>query len=140
MKQAVNLEKTIAKLKSKVDMAVELAVKDRLEKIADFTINLSLPTVDTGAYITSFSYGVGAGRPRGKTSEGRPKGQDKVSMATEGLNNLLNDINSIQDFNYKDTIVLRNGSPHAIDVEEGGPNWRLTQPYKIFETVRNKYG
>ena len=140
MKQAVNLEKTIAKLKSKVDMAVELAVKDRLEKIADFTINLSLPTVDTGAYITSFSYGVGAGRPRGKTSEGRPKGQDKVAMATEGLNNLLNDINSIQDFNYKDTIVLRNGSPHAIDVEEGGPNWRLTQPYKIFETVRNKYG
>tara|TARA_R110000823_G_scaffold8420_8_gene29730 strand:- start:1135 stop:1557 length:423 start_codon:yes stop_codon:yes gene_type:complete len=140
MKQAVNLEKTIAKLKSKVDMAVELAVKDRLEKIADFTINLSLPTVDTGAYITSFSYGVGAGRPRGKTSEGRPKGQDKVAMATEGLNNLLNDINSIQDFNYKDTIVLRNGSPHAKDVEDGGPDWIRTKPYKIFEAVRNKYG
>ena len=61
-------------------------------------------------------------------------------MASEGLNNLLNDINSIQDFNYRDTIVLRNGSPHAIDVEEGGANWRLTQPYKIFERVRNKYG
>ncbi len=140
MKAVLNLEKTIAKLKSKVDMAVELAVKDRLEDIAVSTINLSLPTVDTGAYITSFSYNVGSGRPRGKTSEGRSKGADPQAMASEGLNNLLNDINSIQDFNYKDTIVLRNGSPHAIDVEEGGPNWRLTQPYKIFETVRNKYG
>jgi len=140
MKQAVNLEKTISKLKSKIDMAVELAVKDRLEKIAVHTINISTPTVDTGAYITSFSYGVGSGRPRGKSSEGRPKKQDKVSMATEGLNNLLNDINSIQDFNYKDTIVLRNGSPHAKDVEDGGPDWSRTKPYKIFETVRNKYG
>lgn len=140
MKQAVNLEKTISKLKSKVDMAVELAVKDRLEKIAIHTISISLPTVDTGAYITSFSYGVGAGRPRGKSSEGRPKQADQQTMASEGLNNLLNDINSIQDFNYKDTIVLRNGSPHAIDVEEGGPKWRLTQPYKIFAQIRDKYG
>jgi len=140
MKQVVNLEKTISKLKSKVDMAVELAVKDKLEKIAVYTIDISTPTVDTGAYITSFSYGVGAGRPRGKSSEGRPKEQDKVSMATKGLSNLLNDINSIQDFNYTDTIVLRNGSPHAMDVEKGGPNWRLTQPYNIFSRVRNKYG
>ena len=139
MKAVLNLEETISKLKSKVDMAVELAVKDRLEKIADFTINLSLPTVDTGAYITSFSYNVGAGRPRGKTSEGRPKEADPQTMASEGLNNLLNDINSIQDFNYKDTIVLRNGSPHAIDVEEGGPRWRRVG-YKVFAQIRDIYG
>ena len=140
MKQVLNLEKTISKLHSKVDMAVELAVKDRLEKIADYTINISTPTVDTGAYITSFSYGVGSGRPRGKSSEGRPKEADPQTMATEGLNNLLNDINSIQDFNYKDTIVLRNGSPHAKAVEKGGADWRRTQPYNIFSKVRNKYG
>ena len=139
MKAVLNLEKTIAKLKSKVDMAVELAVKDRLEDIAVSTINLSLPTVDTGAYITSFSYNVGAGRPRGKTSEGRPKEADPQTMASEGLNNLLNDINSIQDFNYKDTIVLRNGSPHAIDVEEGGPRWRRVG-YKVFAQIRDIYG
>jgi hypothetical protein len=140
MKQVLNLEKTISKLHSKVDEAVELGVKYALEDIAEYTISISVPTVDTGAYITSFSYGVGAGRPRGKSSEGRPKEADQQAMASEGLNNLLNDVNSIQDFNYKDTIVLRNGSPHAIDVEEGGANWRLTQPYKIFERVRNKYG
>jgi len=139
MKEVLNLDKTIAKLKSKVDMAVELAVKDRLEDIAVSTINLSLPTVDTGAYITSFSYNVGAGRPRGKTSEGRPKEADPQTMASEGLNNLLNDINSIQDFNYKDTIVLRNGSPHAIDVEEGGPRWRRVG-YKVFAQIRDIYG
>ena len=139
MKAVLNLDKTIAKLHDKVDMAVELAVKDRLEDIAVSTINLSLPTVDTGAYITSFSYNVGAGRPRGKTSEGRPKEADPQTMASEGLNNLLNDINSIQDFNYKDTIVLRNGSPHAIDVEEGGPRWRRVG-YKVFAQIRDIYG
>lgn len=130
----------MSKLHSKVDEAVELGVKYALEDIAEYTISISVPTVDTGAYITSFSYGVGAGRPRGKSSEGRPKGADPQAMASEGLNNLLNDINSIQDFNYRDTITLRNGSPHAINVEEGGASWRLTQPYKIFERVRNKYG
>ena len=140
MKEVLGLKKTMSNLYAEIDEAIELGVKYALEDIAVFTIDLSTPTVDTGAYITSFSYNVGSGRPRGKTSEGRPKEADPQTMASEGLNNLLNDINSIQDFNYKDTIVLRNGSPHAIDVEEGGPNWRLTQPYKIFETVRNKYG
>ena len=140
MKEVLGLKKTMSNLYGEIDEAIELGVKYALEDIAVFTIDLSTPTVDTGAYITSFSYGVGAGRPRGKSSEGRPKEQDKVSMATKGLSNLLNDINSIQDFNYTDTIVLRNGSPHAMDVEKGGPNWRLTQPYNIFSRVRNKYG
>jgi len=140
MKEVLGLKKTLSNLYEEIDEAIELGVKYALEDIAVYTIDLSTPTVDTGAYITSFSYGVGAGRPRGKSSEGRPKKQDKVSMATEGLNNLLNDINSIQDFNRKDSIVLRNGSPHAMDVEEGGPDWRETQPYKIFSQVRNKYG
>ena len=140
MKEVLGLNKTMSNLHEGIDEAIELGVKYALEDIADYTINISTPTVDTGAYITSFSYNVGSGRPRGKSSEGRPKEADPQAMASEGLNNLLNDINSIQDFNYRDTIVLRNGSPHAIDVEEGGANWRLTQPYKIFERVRNKYG
>ena len=140
MKEVLGLKKTMSNLYEGIDEAIELGVKYALEDIATYTIDLSKPTVDTGAYITSFSYGVGSGRPRGKSSEGRPKEADPQTMATEGLNNLLNDINSIQDFNRKDNIVLRNGSPHAMDVEVGGANWRLTQPYKIFERVRNKYG
>ncbi len=140
MKEVLGLDKTMSNLYEGIDEAIELGVKYALEDIATYTIDLSTPTVDTGAYITSFSYGVGAGRPRGKSSEGRPKNQDEVSMATEGLNNLLNDINNIQDFNRKDSIILRNGSPHAKAVEEGGADWRLTQPYKIFSQVRDKYG
>ena len=140
MQEVLGSNNTMYNLHEGIDEAIELGVKFALEDIADYTINISTPTVDTGAYITSFSYGVGSGRPRGKSSEGRPKGQDEVAMATEGLNNLLNDINNIQDFNRKDSIILRNGSPHAIDVEEGGPDWRLTQPYKIFSRVRDKYG
>ena len=65
----------MSNLYEEIDEAIELGVKYALEDIAVYTIDLSTPTVDTGAYITSFSYGVGAGRPRGKSSEGRTKKQ-----------------------------------------------------------------
>lgn len=140
MKEVLNLDKTMARLRSEVDKRVEIGVKDALEDIAEFTISSSIPTVDTGAYITSFSFSVGAGRPRGKSSENRPKKADPQAMASEGLNNLLSDINSIQDFNYKDNIILRNNAPHALAVEHGGANWKYKQPYNIFTGVKDRYG
>ena len=51
--------------------SVEAETRERLEKIADDAIDLSMPFVDTGAYITSWAFIVGAGRPRGKSSHGR---------------------------------------------------------------------
>ena len=57
-----------------------VSCKDRLRRDSCYYYKY-ITHVDTGAYITSFSYGVGAGRPRGKSSEGRPKGTDQSTMA-----------------------------------------------------------
>jgi len=137
-KSRVKVNTPISKKMKKIDDLIEEGVKERLHSIARTATNLS--PVDTGAYVTSFSFAVGAGRPRGKSSENRPKNQDKVAMRKEGLNNLNSDIAKITDFSTKDTIVLRNGSPHAQKVETGkSKNWRRAG-YKVFAQIRNIYG
>jgi|TARA_R110000851_G_scaffold308749_1_gene467780 hypothetical protein len=135
-KSTVKVNTPISKKMKKIDDLIEEGVKERLHSIARTATNLS--PVDTGAYVTSFSFAVGAGRPRGKSSEGRPKKQDKVAMRAKGLSNLNSDIAKITDFSTKDTIVLRNGSPHAKDVEAGGPRWRRTA-YKVFGQIKDIY-
>ena len=114
-------------------MAVELAVKDRLEKIADYTISISTPTVDTGAYITSFSYNVGSGRPRGKSSEGRPRVGElgKDTMREEGYQNLASDISRINFKKMSGSLTLSNGAPHAGIVDLN---------YNISGVLENLYG
>lgn len=88
--------------------------------------------VDTGAFITSFSFNVGRGRPRGKRSSNRARRQNPEQMAQEGYQLLVNDINRL---NLKGTtaLSLRNGSPHARVVE-----------YKhglfVFNRLKVKYG
>jgi len=56
----------------------------------------------------------------------------------EGFQNLLTDINKI-DLKNTASVQLRNGSPHAQDVEESGPSWRKPG-YKVFAKIRNIYG
>jgi hypothetical protein len=57
---------------------------------------------------------------------------------SEGLDNLVSDINNL-NLGDKEKITLRNDSPHAQIVEEGGPNW--TKPaYKVYAQIRNIYG
>ena len=137
-KSTVKVNTPLSKKMKKIDDLIEDGVKERLHSIARTAVNLS--PVDTGAYVTSFSFAVGAGRPRGKSSENRPKRQSKVAMRKEGLNNLNSDIAKITDFSTKDTIVLRNGSPHAQKVETGkSKNWRRAG-YKVFAQIRNIYG
>ena len=66
--------KTNRSFKKKIDRLPEIAeslVKNRLYEIADTAISLSKPFVQSGAYITSFSFNTGAGRPRGYTLHGR---------------------------------------------------------------------
>ena len=96
-------------------------VKGVLENMANSAVNLS--PVDTGAYVTSFSYTVGAGRPRGKSSDNKPKNQNPQGKQDEGFSNLMQDISRIKDIKDLDEIQLRNRSPHAYDVENG-ENWR----------------
>ena len=121
------------------DLEVEVlgGVKGRLEDIARTAVDLS--PVDTGAYVTSFSYTVGAGRPRGKSSDNLPKGANLQGERDEGYNNLLQDISRIKSIEDLDNIQLRNGSPHAYDVEYGD-NWSRTDGYFVFAKLENIYG
>ena len=95
-------------------------VKGRLEDMAQTAVNLS--PVDTGAYVTSFSYTVGAGRPRGKDSANRPTATAPEGQMAEGLDNLMQDISRIKSIEDLDDIQLRNGSPHADDAPDNSPD------------------
>tara|TARA_R110000823_G_C15504764_1_gene453595 strand:+ start:41 stop:448 length:408 start_codon:yes stop_codon:yes gene_type:complete len=122
--------KTNRSFKKKIDRLPEIAeslVKNRLYEIADTAISLSKPFVQSGAYITSFSFNTGAGRPRGYTLHGRPKA-DRGERAGVGLRQLIDDINKIQDFSNTRTLYLRNNAPHAYPVELN---------YRVFAAIKN---
>tara|TARA_R110000772_G_scaffold7145_9_gene24507 strand:- start:1366 stop:1782 length:417 start_codon:yes stop_codon:yes gene_type:complete len=121
-----------------LDDYVEEFVSDKLIEIAQTAVSIS--PVDTGAYVTSFSYSTGAGRPRGKSSDNLPKKQNVQSMQQSGLSNLMSDIDKLELKNTT-SITLRNNSPHADKVENGGPSWkRRPKGDKVFATIRNLYG
>ena len=106
---------------------VEEEVKDRLEYIANYATIVS--PEDTGAYINSFSFLVGAGRPRGKSSNSRPEANREAAI-NEARGNLYADISKL-DLSQMDSVTLRNGAPHAEAVEK---------KYSVFTKVRNKFG
>lgn len=132
MKQIVNisLEDKIEKF---IEDVVEDDAKDILYNLADDVIFWSTPTVDTGAYITSFSFNVGAGRPRGKSSKNKPRRQSPQQKAAEGRENLQRDIDKLPNLINKEAVQLRNEAPHAQVVED-------KHGYKVFAKVRREYG
>jgi len=132
MKQIVNisLEDKIEKF---IEDVVEYDAKNMLYSLADDVIFWSTPTVDTGAYITSFSFNVGAGRPRGKSSKNKPRRQSPQQKAAEGRENLQRDIDKLPDLVNKESVQLRNEAPHAQVVED-------KHGYKVFAKVRREYG
>ena len=111
-------------------------VKGQLKDIAKTAVDLS--PVDTGAYVTSFSYTVGAGRPRGKNSANRPTATAPEGQMAEGYDNLMQDLTRVKSLEDLENIELRNGSPHADDVEYG-EDWRR-DGYYVFTQLRNIYG
>jgi hypothetical protein len=93
-------------------------VKNEFKAIARDAVRFS--PVDTGAFVTSWSFETGkSGRPRGKSSLNRPEATDKVGMRKEGEQNLLSDIDKIPDLESTKVAVLRNGAPHAEYVDYG---------------------
>ena len=136
MKASLKINSSFYKKMEILDEYVEEYVSEQLVEISQTAVNLS--PVDTGAYVTSFSYSTGAGRPRGKSSDNKPKDQNPQAMRQEGLSNLISDINKV-DLKNTTSITLRNASPHASDVENGGPTWRRAG-YKVFAQIRDIYG
>ena len=131
--------KVMPSLQRKIDGLKALAeqqVERKLVDIAQTAVDLS--PVDTGAYVTSFSFSTGAGRPRGKSSKGKPRANPQAARS-EGLSNLIKDLERIPSLLDTTSIVLRNNSPHAVAVEYGGKNW-IRPPYFVFTQVRNIHG
>ena len=136
MKSTFTVNSSFHKKIKGLEVEVLGGVKERLEDIARTAVDYS--PVDTGAYVTSFSYTIGAGRPRGKSSENLPKGQSLVGKQEEGYGNLMQDISRIKSIEDLDYIQLRNGSPHATDVEYG-ENWH-SSGYFVFAKLESIYG
>ena len=137
-----------ASLNQKFDKLLDLTeerVEEELRAIADDAINITLTSVsssgkvgavDTGAYISSFSItSGGAGRPRGKSSRGKPRNRsDAFALGDQAKADLQSDISRI-DLKNTSSLAIRNHSPHATLVENGrGAN------YRIFAQLRNKNG
>ena len=132
LKVMPSLQRKIDGLKALAEQQVERKLVDMAQTAVD------LSPVDTGAYVTSFSFSTGAGRPRGKSSKGKPKANAQAARS-EGLSNLIKDLEKIPSLLDTTSIVLRNNSPHAVAVEYGGRGWK-TSPYFVFTRLRNIYG
>ena len=132
LKVMPSLQKKIDGLKALAEQQVERKLVDMAQTAVD------LSPVDTGAYVTSFSFSTGAGRPRGKSSKGKPRANPQAARS-EGLSNLIKDLERIPSLLDTTSIVLRNNSPHAVAVEYGGKNW-IRPPYFVFTQVRNIHG
>lgn len=106
---------------SVVDTLLDTALKETAEGLADFVIETtffendrSKPAVDTGAFITAWSFSVGAGRPRGKSSRRKPRNQNATEKAREGRALLQQDIDKMDMKKVKKVgFIVRNGAPHA---------------------------
>lgn len=130
----VNLD-VLRKELGKIEDAATRSAERFTREAANTAIKLSTPRIQTGAYITSFSITTGgSGRPRGKSSHGRPKTSNKQGKVNEARALLESDISKI-DFSNVDSLVLRNGAPHAQYVElnaQGQIFTRLTQRMRTY--------
>lgn len=129
MKTSIEVNKSFQDKMLLLEQAVEERVQEELKSVADYAISIS--PVATGAYVESFSFTVGAGRPRGKSSANRPKvSREQATSAARA--NLYSDLEKF-DLDGPDMITLRNNAPHARAVED-------KHGYSVFTKVRNKFG
>ena len=136
MKQSVKVNTSLKNKLQMLEDTVEQKLDTELRDIAISAVGWS--PVDTGSYITSFSYSLAQPFLRSVNSEGKPKGQSRETFADQGLSELMSDLNSI-DLMSSESIILSNGSPHATDVETG-EGWRNTKKYLVFGKIRREYG
>lgn len=115
MKSSFKVNSSFYKKVKGLEVEVLGGVKERLEDIAVYTTSIS--PVQTGAYVTSFSYTVGAGRPRGKNPDNLTKGADRETEIAKGLANLMDDIARVKSIDDLDVIQLRNNSRYVEEVE-----------------------
>ena len=139
-----NIQVTMQSVKDKIGAVAAQAVEEKFEELANYTVYVAVPdeSVDTGAYVTSFSIGpAGVGGGRSRSSVNKPRRQDPRAKKDEGFSQLMSDIQTI-DFkalveSNNTKFTLRNRSPHSRDVENG-ENWRK-DGYHVFEKIRSEF-
>ena len=141
----MSIQATMNAFKDKIENRVADEVEQKFDEIASYAVYVAVPdqSIDTGAYVTSFSIGkAGFGGGRSRSSDNKPKNQNPQAMKDQAYSQLIGDIDRI-DFktmlesdNTKFTI--RNRAPHARDVEDGA-NWRRSG-YHVFTKIRDKFG
>ncbi|MGI9143589.1 MAG: hypothetical protein ACR2IJ_10425 [Fluviibacter sp.] len=122
----------LTSLISKIENSLDEVKNQFLVNMAKDIVNTSIPTIDTGAYITSHSIRTTRGAGRSRSSHNKPKLQDlsaKAAKATEALGQLVEDISSLSEDQTQ--VFLTNNSPHANIVE-------YVHGYAVYESVRNR--
>jgi hypothetical protein len=121
MAQGKSIQATFASIRDNINKATAKGVEEKFEDIASYVIYQAVPdqSIDTGAYVTSFSIDQGFAQLQ----------YDIQNINFESL---------VESGNTRFTI--RNRSPHAYAVENGGVNWTFTQPYGVFAKIRRKFG
>jgi len=115
-----SFEDKLKELDEQIEDDKRQAVQDR----AVTALKYSFPFVDTGAYMTSWSISTGRGRPRGKSSRGRPKMSANAAFQ-ESFKNIQSDVAKLDM--SKEEFTLRNGAPHEPYVEK---------KHKVFARLR----
>ena len=110
----IQVSKTFEDKLKELDEQIEEDKREAVRQRAITALKYSFPFVDTGAYMTSWSVSVGRGRPRGKSSRGRPKMAASAAFQ-ESLTNIDTDIAKLDM--SKEEFTLRNGAPHEPYVE-----------------------
>jgi hypothetical protein len=139
----MSIQRTFKNLHDRLDERLAQKVEQRFNSIASYVIYQAVPdeAVDTGAYVTSFSIGLsGFGGGRSRSSRNKPKGASPDAMKSVAYEQLQSDI-SLIDFdaaikNGNFGVTLRNRSPHAQDVENGGVTWKaMPNGYGVFAAI-----
>lgn len=141
----MSIQATMNAFKDKIENRVADEVEQKFDEIASYAVYVAVPdqSIDTGAYVTSFSIGkAGFGGGRSRSSDNKPKNQNPQAMKDQAYSQLISDIDSI-DFKAMlesgdARFTLKNRAPHARDVEDGA-NWRRSG-YHVFTKIRDKFG
>jgi len=140
-----SIQATMDSVKNKINVASAEALEQKFDEIAAYTIYVAVPdeSIDTGAYVTSFSIGpAGFGGGRSRSSDNKPRNQNPQAKKDEGYTQLSSDIEGIDFKSMLESgnmrFTLRNRAPHSQDVENG-ENWQR-EGYHVFQKIRREFG
>ena len=139
-----SIQATLEGVLRKIEDKASEAIEDRMRDVATYAVYVATPdeSIDTGAYVTSFSLvEAGKGGGRSRSSKGKPRGRNPQEMKEIGFSQLDSDIKGI-DFKKKlesgnPRFTLRNRAPHSQDVENG-ESWNR-DGYHVFQKIRRKF-